>query len=136
MSFPLTFAAVFGVVAVRGFASTRRSGPALSIRGWRFVAGALIVVAAIATYGHWVGAVFASHGAAPRPLLLYLDCGDSGASNDDVVNTTALAATYRDAGYVEGQDLHFLVSPGDQHNEIYWARRFPGAIRFLLGKSP
>ena len=58
MSFPLTFAAVFGVVAVRGFASTRRSGPALSIRGWRFVAGALIVVAAIATYGHWVGAVF------------------------------------------------------------------------------
>src|SRR2546421_6375119 len=46
LSFPLTFAVVFGVVAVRGFASARRIGPALSVRGWRLVAGALFVRAA------------------------------------------------------------------------------------------
>src|SRR5438132_466204 len=57
LSFPLTFAVVFGVVAVRGFASARRIGPALSVRGWRLVAGALVVVAAVGTFGHWAGGV-------------------------------------------------------------------------------
>jgi hypothetical protein len=66
LSFPLTFALVFGVVAVRGFASTRRIGPALSVRGWRLVAGALVVVAAIGTFGHWAGGVL--------PLIVAMLC--------------------------------------------------------------
>jgi len=66
LSFPLTFALVFGVVAVRGLASTRRIRPALSVRGWRLVAGALVVVAAIGTFGHWAGGVL--------PLLVAMLC--------------------------------------------------------------
>src|SRR5438445_13849737 len=57
LSFPLTFAVVFGVVAVRGFASARRIGPALSVRGWRLVAGALRVVPAVGTFGPWARGV-------------------------------------------------------------------------------
>jgi len=58
LSFPLTFALVFSVVAVRGFASIRHSGPALSLRGWRLLAGALVVVALVGAYGHPAGALF------------------------------------------------------------------------------
>jgi predicted alpha/beta superfamily hydrolase len=68
----------------------------------------------------------------PRALRVYLDSGDSGASNDDVTDTAMLDAAYRGVGYVEGTDLHYYVQAGGQHNEIYWAQRFPGACAFLL----
>src|SRR2546426_10086415 len=57
LSFPLTFAVVFGVVVVRGFASARRIGPALSVRGWRLVAGGRVVVPAVVALGPSGGGV-------------------------------------------------------------------------------
>jgi predicted alpha/beta superfamily hydrolase len=81
-----------------------------------------------------IGAVQGSQGAPARPALVYLDCGDSGPSNDGVDDTRVLAQTYQAIGYVEGVDFHFVVGAGDQHNEHDWSRRFPGAMRFLLGK--
>jgi predicted alpha/beta superfamily hydrolase len=80
-----------------------------------------------------IAEVKASQGKTPRPLRLYLDSGDAGASNDDVTNTNLLAATYLSIGFVEGKDFHHLVGHNDQHSEIYWAKRLPGALRFLLG---
>lgn len=71
-----------------------------------------------------------------RPLRVYVDSGDAGTSNDDVVNTTELAARYRRAGYVDGKDLQHVVQPGAQHNETYWAARLPRALQFLLGPRP
>jgi predicted alpha/beta superfamily hydrolase len=68
-----------------------------------------------------------------KPLLVYVDSGDSGTSNDDVTNTAALAQKFRDVGYVDGSTLKYLVQAGGQHNEIYWAQRLPGALAFLLG---
>ena len=68
-----------------------------------------------------------------KPLRVYVDSGDSGASNDDVVNTTELAARYRKAGYKDTKDLLHVVQAGAQHNEIYWAQRLPAALHFLLG---
>lgn len=68
----------------------------------------------------------------PRPLRIYLDSGDSGASNDDVTNTAHLADAYRALGYSDGSTLKYLVQPGGQHNETYWAQRLPGALQFLL----
>jgi hypothetical protein len=69
-----------------------------------------------------------------KPLRVYVDSGDSGPSNDDVTNTTELAARYRSVGYTDKKDLLHVVAPGAQHNEIYWAARLPGAMRFLLGE--
>lgn len=68
-----------------------------------------------------------------KPLRVYVDSGDSGTSNDDVANTTLLAAKYRAVGYSDKKDLLHVVAPGAQHNETYWAARLPAALRFVLG---
>jgi predicted alpha/beta superfamily hydrolase len=36
-------------------------------------------------------------------------------------------------GYREGRDILFIAEEGGQHTEAAWARRLPGALRFLLG---
>jgi predicted alpha/beta superfamily hydrolase len=36
-------------------------------------------------------------------------------------------------GYRKGEDLLVVVEGGARHNEAAWARRFPRALRFLLG---
>lgn len=71
-----------------------------------------------------------------KPTRVYVDSGDSGDSNDDVTNTTALAAKYRDVGYVDNTTLLHVVQAGGQHNEVYWAERLPAALHFLLGPRP
>lgn len=68
-----------------------------------------------------------------RPARVYVDSGDSGASNDDVANTNMLAATYVNIGYASGVDFLHVVQAGGQHNEVYWAERLPGALQFLFG---
>lgn len=71
--------------------------------------------------------------ASARPARVYVDSGDSGASNDDVTNTNMLAATYVNIGYASGVDFLHVVQAGGQHNEVYWAERLPGALQFLFG---
>jgi predicted alpha/beta superfamily hydrolase len=72
-----------------------------------------------------------------RPLRVYIDSGDSGPSADDRANTEQHAAAWRALGYRDGETLRYVVEAGGQHNEAAWARRFPGAMRFLLGpRSP
>ena len=63
---------------------------------------------------------------------VYLDSGNSGPSQDDVVNTRVLAEAYRSAGYRDGRDLLHVVQAGAEHSESYWAQRLPAALRFLL----
>jgi predicted alpha/beta superfamily hydrolase len=70
---------------------------------------------------------------ATRPQLVYVDSGDSGTSNDDVTDTANLAVAFQGLGYAKGSTLDYLVQAGGQHNEIYWAQRFPGAAQFLFG---
>lgn len=62
-----------------------------------------------------------------RPLRVYVDSGD-----DDWENTRDLAQTYRDLGYRDGIELAYVYERGADHNEEAWARRLPGALRFLL----
>ena len=76
-----------------------------------------------------VGQVAATKGR-PRPLKLYLDAGTDGDGLDD---TKLLLQAYRDSGFTEGRDLQFVIQTGGRHSEVYWAQRFPGAMRFLLG---
>jgi len=70
---------------------------------------------------------------APRPLRVYIDSGDSGASNDDAFNVGELAKTYRGVGYVDGADFRHVIQAGAEHNESFWAARLPQALSFLLG---
>jgi len=68
-----------------------------------------------------------------RPLKVYVDSGDQGASQDDMANTKLLAARYRTVGYADGKDLLYVMQAGASHNEVWWADRLPAALRFLLG---
>ena len=93
-------------------------------------------IAALSPSAWWdsdviVGDVEATPAAPNRPSRVYVDSGDSAA--ESVADVNALAAAYVTAGYVEGTDLLHIVQPGGQHNESYWAQRFPGAMLFLLG---
>lgn len=71
--------------------------------------------------------------ATTRAARFYIDSGDSGNSNDDVANTTALATAVRSLGYQDGSTLLHVVQQGAAHNEYYWAQRFPNAVAFLFG---
>jgi len=92
-------------------------------------------IAALSPSSWWnseviVSDVLTTPAAPNRPLLVYVDSGDT---NDGVIETNALAAAYATVGYDSGVDLLHVVQPGGQHNETYWAQRFPGAMQFLLG---
>jgi predicted alpha/beta superfamily hydrolase len=67
----------------------------------------------------------------PRPLAVYVDSGQG--SDDDEADTDMLASTYLSLGYVDGTNFRHVVQDGAQHNETYWAQRFPGAMQLVLG---
>jgi uncharacterized BrkB/YihY/UPF0761 family membrane protein len=66
LSFVLTFALFFAAMAWRGFASIGRTGPALTVQGWRLLAGAFVVVGVVGAIGHRAGLVL--------PLLVAVLC--------------------------------------------------------------
>jgi hypothetical protein len=66
LSILVTFALFFATMAWRGFASIGRTGPALSVRGWRLLAGGFVIVAVVGAMGHWGGVVL--------PLLVAILC--------------------------------------------------------------
>jgi len=71
----------------------------------------------------------------PRPDKVYADCGTDGTSDDEdgLVETQDLFDAFPAIGYVEGQSFEHVVQQGAQHDETWWAQRFPGAVRFLFG---
>ncbi len=82
---------------------------------------------------NWLIGDVATTKATPRPVRVYVDSGDSGASNDDVTQTKTLADQYRTLGYKDGATFDYVVQAGGQHSEVYWAQRLPHAMAFLLG---
>ncbi len=67
----------------------------------------------------------------PRPAIVYVDSGQG--TVDDEADTDQLAQAYLALGYVDGTTFRHVIQPGAQHNETYWAERFPGAMQLLLG---
>ncbi|HEY1551958.1 MAG TPA: alpha/beta hydrolase-fold protein, partial [Kofleriaceae bacterium] len=69
--------------------------------------------------------------ASPRPQVIYVDSGQGDV--DDESDTDQLATTYLQLGYIDGQNFRHVVQPSAQHDETYWAQRFPGAMQLVLG---
>jgi predicted alpha/beta superfamily hydrolase len=67
----------------------------------------------------------------PRPQIVYVDSGQGDV--DDESDTDELATTYLQLGYIDGQSFRHVVQPNAQHDETYWAQRFPGAMQLVLG---
>jgi predicted alpha/beta superfamily hydrolase len=51
-----------------------------------------------------------------------------------VSGVQALRDLLLENGYQEGQSFLYVEEPDEKHQEDAWARRFPGALRFLLKK--
>jgi predicted alpha/beta superfamily hydrolase len=66
-----------------------------------------------------------------RPLIVYVDSGQG--TVDDEADTDMLAAAYLALGYVDETNFRHVIQPGAQHDETYWAERFPGAMQLVLG---
>ncbi len=68
---------------------------------------------------------------APAPRLaggrIYVDNGDQEPGAQRLVHHL------EQAGYAPGRTLRYVVGAGEGHTEAAWARRLPGALRFLLG---
>ena len=76
------------------------------------------------------GAIYDHVGDAPFvPGRIYLDNGtrEAGAQH--------MADLLKEKGYREGRDLLVVVEKGGRHTESAWARRLPGALRFLVQGS-
>jgi pullulanase len=92
----------------------------------------------------WAGqAPLAMVAAQPRPSVrLYVDMGsreegnlrdDDGNQVDDSIDELrALKAILQRRGFTDGADLLVVEDEGARHHESFWARRFPGAVRFLF----
>ncbi len=79
----------------------------------------------------------------PRPAVrLYMDMGsrergnlvdgDGNGVDDSIDDLRALRGALLQKGFGEGKDLLVVEDEGARHNEAFWARRFPGAMRFLF----
>ena len=77
----------------------------------------------------WVaGGAILKMAPAPRPAggRIYVDNGDQ------EPGAQRLALLLEQAGYTPGRTLRYVVGAGEGHTEAAWARRLPGALRFLL----
>lgn len=65
-----------------------------------------------------------------KPNKVYIDCGDT---TDMQADISQVAQRMKDAGFVEGQNLKFVVDPSGKHEVASWTRRLPAALAFMLG---
>jgi len=107
--------------------------------------GATFGFAGVFSPAYWFGnqAIFQTIEQSPFvPGKIYLDIGSeegdtrrkrkSTAPNYYLMAVRQLSGRLIHKGYVPGQTLMYVEDQGGQHNEDAWARRLPGALRFLL----
>ena len=78
----------------------------------------------------------------PRPWLwldwgLRRDGGPHNAVTEDLATRRGeqmVQLLERDFAYTQGQDLHVLVDPDGEHDELSWARHLPTPLRLLYGR--
>eukprot|EP00048_Salpingoeca_helianthica_P018008 m.240201 g.240201 ORF g.240201 m.240201 type:complete len:397 (-) comp23171_c0_seq1:24-1214(-) len=74
---------------------------------------------------------------AARPdARFYLDSGNAGPDNDDVVQTHTVEQHFVRLGYHLDDNLFYYVDQGGQHSEVYWGRRFHVPMAALYPPAP
>jgi enterochelin esterase-like enzyme len=63
----------------------------------------------------------------------YVDSGDSGDTDDDMQDTTAVATAFITSGngFVLGRNFFWYMQRGGQHNEGWWSLRFHHPMQYL-----
>lgn len=65
-------------------------------------------------------------------LKVYIDCGDRDIDKIFMDRTTDMYVALTNMGYVEGDNLYYLIEEGKGHNEKSWAGRAPLFLEFLF----
>eukprot|EP01119_Soliformovum_irregulare_P017486 TRINITY_DN5209_c0_g1_i2.p1 TRINITY_DN5209_c0_g1~~TRINITY_DN5209_c0_g1_i2.p1 ORF type:complete len:299 (+),score=66.18 TRINITY_DN5209_c0_g1_i2:283-1179(+) len=60
----------------------------------------------------------------PQDTIFYLDSGNAGIDDDDVVQTQRVRDHFLKDGFQMGSNLFYYLDNGGQHNERYWGARF------------
>jgi len=60
----------------------------------------------------------------PPSLDAYLDSGNAGPDNDDVLQTIRVRNHMEKLGFVLNETIWYFLDIGGQHNEYYWGNRF------------
>ena len=74
---------------------------------------------------------------APSNIDVYLDSGNQGDGNDDVVQTrTVTQHILNFPQFYLNKNVHYYLDNGGQHNEYYWGKRFWSPMLALYKKNP
>jgi len=72
---------------------------------------------------------------APRlPVYLYMDIGTQGLEARLRPGVDDMVALLKADGFKDDVGFTLVTAPGASHNEAAWAKRFPGAIEWAVGK--
>nr|CAG4719589.1 unnamed protein product [Naegleria fowleri] len=73
----------------------------------------------------------------PQQLVIYLDSGNQGVDNDDVLQTqTVRNHMLSFPSFTCGKNLYYYLDNGGQHNEYFWGRRFWSPCLSLWKPTP
>jgi predicted alpha/beta superfamily hydrolase len=70
----------------------------------------------------------------PGDILLYMDVGSVELEARLEPGIEAMASALETRGYRAGKDFVVVQDPGAKHHESAWGRRFPEALRLLMGR--
>lgn len=69
-----------------------------------------------------------------KDVFFYIDNGGVGLESQLQLGIDAMISALKAKGYEEGKDFVFVPDPAAKHFEADWAKRFPNALRLVLGK--
>ena len=70
-----------------------------------------------------------------KDVFFYIDNGGVGLESQLQPGIDEMLGALKAKGYQEGRDFVFVHDPEAKHFEADWARRFPNALKLVLGKS-
>jgi predicted alpha/beta superfamily hydrolase len=70
----------------------------------------------------------------PKPIFLYIDNGGIGLDSQLQPGIDDMLTALKTKGYQEGKHFIFIHDPTAKHSEADWAKRFPTALKLVLGK--
>lgn len=69
-----------------------------------------------------------------KPVFFYIDNGGIGLDSQLQPGIDEMLTALKAKGYQEGKDFIFLHDPTAKHFEADWAKRFPNALKLVLGR--
>lgn len=97
---------------------------------------ALCFSPAIWVEGYGIDLISPFRSSTPAPFLFYVDMGGRGVDSLLIAGTDSIVRILSRSGWEETVDYLYRKDLEADHNEVAWARRFPGALKWIYDRSP